>query len=98
MNTARKLVRSDLNLRPHARESEQQLIEENPSSKGKTLVFFDKGREKFTPLWGVEEVADYLRVSTRTVESWVYRKVIPFRKVGRLIRFKPAQIEQWTLP
>jgi excisionase family DNA binding protein len=48
-------------------------------------------------LWTVDDVAQFLRVSARTVQDWVYRKKIPFRKAGKALRFAPQEIEQWTL-
>ncbi len=33
------------------------------------------------------EVAERLKVTTRTVEAWTARKWIPFLKVGRTVRF-----------
>lgn len=50
------------------------------------------------PLWTLNDVATFLRVSPRTVEDFVYRRAIPFRKAGRCVRFSPEEIEKWTLP
>lgn len=49
------------------------------------------------PLWTINDVAEYLSVSIRTVQDWVYKKTIPYRKVGRGVRFNIAEIERWTL-
>jgi hypothetical protein len=32
-------------------------------------------------------IADYYRVSIRTINEWMRRKVIPFQKVDRTVRF-----------
>lgn len=49
-------------------------------------------------LWNVGEVAAFLGVPDRTVRDWVYRRVIPFRKAGKNVRFDPEEVERWTLP
>ena len=59
--------------------------------------FFEK-RIAGKPLWTVSDVSEFLQVGEATVRDWVYRKAIPFRKVGRCLRFSPEEIEQWTLP
>ena len=42
------------------------------------------------------EVAQYLGVSPLTIYGWTSKKVIPFRKVGRLLRFDKSEIDAWT--
>jgi excisionase family DNA binding protein len=59
---------------------------------------FEKLSTQKRSLWNVDEVAVYLGVSDRTIRDLVYRRRIPFRKVGRCVRFSPEEIEQWTLP
>lgn len=44
----------------------------------------------------VEEVAELLRVSPRSVYDWVYRGLIPFHKAGRRTIFLPDEILEWT--
>jgi len=44
----------------------------------------------------VEEVADLLRVSPRSVYDWVYRGLIPFHKAGRRTIFLLDEILEWT--
>ncbi len=46
-------------------------------------------------LWTAEEVAGYLQVSEGTVNQWVKFGRIPVVKVGRLNRFRPADIDRW---
>lgn len=59
---------------------------------------FENSQNRKRPLWAVDEVASFLRVSPRTVRDWVYRRVIPYRKAGNSVRFCPEEIERWTLP
>ena len=44
----------------------------------------------------VEEVAELLRVSPRSVYDWVYRGLIPFHKAGRRTIFLLDEILEWT--
>jgi PTS system nitrogen regulatory IIA component len=44
----------------------------------------------------IEEVAQYLRVSERTVYDWAQKGEIPSGKIGTVWRFKRSEIEQWV--
>jgi len=44
----------------------------------------------------VEEVADLLRVSPRSIYDWVSQGVIPFHKAGRRTIFSLDEILEWT--
>jgi len=44
----------------------------------------------------IEEVAEYLRVSERTVYDWAQKGEIPCGKLGTSWRFKRAEIERWV--
>jgi PTS system nitrogen regulatory IIA component len=44
----------------------------------------------------LDEVADYLRVSERTVSEWAARGEIPGGKLGTSWRFKRSEVEQWV--
>jgi len=44
----------------------------------------------------VEEIAQYLGVSRDTVYGWVDKTDIPAHKVGRLWKFKTAEIDEWV--
>jgi len=44
----------------------------------------------------IEEVAEYLRVSERTVYDWAQKGEIPCGKLGTSWRFKWSEIEQWV--
>jgi excisionase family DNA binding protein len=45
-------------------------------------------------LWTVRDVADYARCSTRHVSN-LRNQGLPFRKVGRLVRFSPEVVKRW---
>lgn len=44
----------------------------------------------------LEEVADYLRVSERTVYEWAQKAEIPCGKIGTSWRFRRTDIERWV--
>ena len=44
----------------------------------------------------IEEVANYLRVSDRTVYDWAQRGEIPAGKIGTVWRFKKSEVEKWV--
>jgi excisionase family DNA binding protein len=44
----------------------------------------------------VEEVAELLRVSPRSVYDWVSQEIIPFHKAGRRTIFLLDEILEWT--
>ena len=44
----------------------------------------------------IEEVANYLRVSERTVYDWAQKGEIPSGKIGTVWRFKKSEIERWV--
>lgn len=41
------------------------------------------------------DVAAWLGVSVKTIDTWVRMREIPFVRVGRLVRFERAVIEDW---
>jgi len=46
-------------------------------------------------LINIDELAEYLSVKTATIYGWVHEKKVPYKKLGRLVRFDFAEIEQW---
>lgn len=47
-------------------------------------------------LWSVEEVSYYLGVPVGTLYSWrVQRKGPPCRRLGRVLRYRPDEVEDW---
>ncbi len=43
----------------------------------------------------VQEIAEYLGVSTDSVYRWVERRGLPVRRVGRLMRCKCSEVDEW---
>lgn len=74
-------------------------LQENYLTLGsaKKATVFDNLSHSKRSLWDVNATAQFLGVSPRTIRDWVYRRVIPFRKAGKNVRFDPEEIERWTL-
>lgn len=45
---------------------------------------------------GVEEVAAHLRVAQASIYRWVESKDFPGHRVGRLLRFKLSEVDEWV--
>lgn len=44
----------------------------------------------------VDDVADELDVSKRTVRRWMREKGLPYIKIGRVVRFDAEAINRWA--
>jgi len=44
----------------------------------------------------VDEIAEYLGVRRDTIYRWINDKGMPAHKIGRLWKFKKAQIDEWV--
>lgn len=44
----------------------------------------------------VEEVATHLRVAKDSIYRWVDSKGFPAHRVGRLLRFKLSEVDEWV--
>ncbi len=44
---------------------------------------------------GIDQLAQRLGITVRHVRRLVADKRVPYYKVGRLVRFDPAEITQW---
>ena len=45
---------------------------------------------------GVEDVAAHLRVAKESIFRWIDSKGLPAHRVGRLLRFKLSEVNQWV--
>ena len=43
----------------------------------------------------VGQVAQYLKLSVATIRKWVLIKFIPYKKIGRAVRFSAAELQEW---
>ena len=46
----------------------------------------------------LDELCDWLNITQRHARKLVERDAIPYRKVGHLLRFPEAEIEEWSHP
>ena len=47
------------------------------------------------PLLTIEEAAGLLGVKPQTLYLWVSQRRVPFRKIGRLVRFTETDLEEF---
>jgi len=43
----------------------------------------------------VKELAAALKLTEQTIQRYVFRNEIPYRKIMRAVRFRPSEIDQW---
>ena len=57
----------------------------------------ETGNESSETRWySVNEVAGHLGVATDTIYRWIERKKLPAHRVGRLWKFKLAEVDAWV--
>ncbi len=49
--------------------------------------------EKWSSL---EEIAEHLGVSKDTIRNWIKKEVIPYRRIGKLYKFKISEVDEWV--
>lgn len=47
-------------------------------------------------LLNIGEVEKLLNIKKSTLRAWIFSNRIPFIRIGRLIRFKPSDLEAWV--
>lgn len=45
---------------------------------------------------GIKEVAAHLRVAKESIYRWVQSKCFPAHRVGRLLRFRLSEVDEWV--
>jgi excisionase family DNA binding protein len=50
---------------------------------------------EYEMLLNVGQVAQMLGLSVATIRKWVITRYIPYRKMGRAVRFSPPEIQEW---
>jgi DNA-binding transcriptional MerR regulator len=51
---------------------------------------------RVTPLWTVQDVADYLQVPVQTLYSWRMQGRGPrARRIGKYLRYRPEDVITW---
>ena len=44
----------------------------------------------------IAEVAAHLQVTKDSIYRWVYKKQFPAHRVGRLLRFRLSEVDEWV--
>lgn len=44
----------------------------------------------------LEEAASYLGVKPATIRTWIKKKEFPAHRVGKLLKFKRSEIDDWV--
>ncbi len=50
---------------------------------------------EYETLLNVGQVAGMLGLSAATIRKWVLARHIPYRKVGKAVRFSASEIQEW---
>ena len=56
--------------------------------------FYGSGRR----MLDLDQLCEWLNITERHARKLVERDAIPYRKVGRLLRFFEPEVEEWTRP
>lgn len=43
----------------------------------------------------ISEFSEKLNIKKKTIYDWVHKGLIPYIKLGRLVRFDPDDIDRW---
>lgn len=43
----------------------------------------------------IEEVAGKLKLAEQTIRRYVLKRHIPYRKIGKVVRFRPSEVDRW---
>lgn len=46
-------------------------------------------------LMTIEQLSELISVKKKTIYDWTHKGLIPYKKLGRLLRFDLNTIEQW---
>jgi excisionase family DNA binding protein len=47
-------------------------------------------------LLNIRDVEDRLNIPRSTLRAWIFQRKIPVVRIGRLVRFKEADLERWV--
>ena len=52
---------------------------------------------RFEQLWSVDDVAEYLAISTKTLYGWRCKQFgPPSYRLGHHVRYRPAEVQAWV--
>jgi excisionase family DNA binding protein len=81
---------------PRARPLPLQPRQQGEEAMTTTTIAKTRAGQPAPVLLTVQEAADLLRVTTRTLYQMVAEARIPYRRVGKALRFDRAEILEWT--
>ena len=55
----------------------------------------DNGRYRLEDLLSIEEAAELLGLPIKSLRDYIYRRIVPFTKIGRHVRFSRTVLEAW---
>ena len=44
----------------------------------------------------VNEIANHLGVNRETIYRWIAKKELPAHRIGRILRFKISEVDEWV--
>jgi excisionase family DNA binding protein len=44
----------------------------------------------------IKTLGHLLEVPEKTIRAWVYKRLIPYHKLGKLVRFNLTEIQRWS--
>lgn len=53
--------------------------------------------QQIEPWLSVEDIARHLGVSKKTIYLWLERDHIPARRLGKLWKLKPSEVDAWVM-
>jgi excisionase family DNA binding protein len=56
---------------------------------------FDSRTRLTEGTWSTDEAASYLGCTPLTLRQWVSKRRVPFLKIGRLVRFRQKDLEEF---
>src|SRR5262245_63952382 len=66
-----------------------------PSPRRGTIVGAVANPGDAARLWTPEDAAGFLRITVKALYQMVYRREIPFLKIGRRLRFEEERLRAW---
>ena len=73
-------------------KQEPPISDSKPEIKTMSKIYVEMKVEQWV---NVEDIADYLGVTTRTIHSWIKAGKIPAYKVKEKYRFKISEVDEW---
>jgi excisionase family DNA binding protein len=60
------------------------------------MVYTEQDTARIEQFLNVRQMAEMLGLSVATIRKWVLIRYIPYRKLGRAVRFSAPEIREWV--